>query len=114
MNHSHDGWQFVAARSQRDLTAASSRPPAGFADRVLAARRRDSGVLLRREDERLVTWAACLAVAASLLLSLWSWPALQVAWAGEPIVADAGVVDPLAVVDAPWNPVTLWSSEPVR
>jgi hypothetical protein len=44
-----------------------------------------------RSDERLLAWAACLSLAASLALLLWNWPELELVWAGPPAVSDAWV-----------------------
>ena len=82
-----DGWRTLAVLAQRAAPPLMRRPPAGFVERVLAARatdrlrlaphRQDRSGSDRNGEERLITWAAGLALAASLALLLWNWPEIE-------------------------------------
>jgi hypothetical protein len=91
-----DGWATLAAQAQRAAPSTPGTLPAGFVERVLAGRAAGPVSLARpaferTSDERFIAWTACLALAASLVLVLWNWPELEVAWTGPPAVADAWV-----------------------
>jgi hypothetical protein len=90
-NQPADGWRLLAAQAQRAAPLIPTAPPAGFVERVLADRATDGVRLARQDDERLVAWAGCLALAASLVLVLWNWPELEFAWTGPPSISDAWV-----------------------
>ena len=71
----------------RRLTSAAARAPvpavvapAAFATGVLEQVGFGRRLRLPDEQQRLVATAACFALAASLLICLWSWPELQAAW----------------------------------
>jgi hypothetical protein len=84
-----DGWRALAAQARRAAPGVPCAPPPGFVERLLAGRAMGVARLARRDHERLIAWAACLTLAASLVLVLWNWPELKVAWSGPPAVADA-------------------------
>lgn len=75
-------WQTLAAAARR----AEAEPLAPLnAERVLQAAR---GVNVRddRREQRLVSWAAAIAVAASLLITVMSWSDVVAAWSPEPAI----------------------------
>jgi hypothetical protein len=91
-----DGWQALARQAQRAAPAIAAGPPAGFVERVLAARATGSLSTAshsfdRRNDERLIAWAACLALAASLALFMWNWPEIETVWGESLAGSDAWV-----------------------
>src|SRR5271168_1945125 len=93
------GWGRIASIAGRLPRPAPLPIPAGFADQVLA-RRAGREVILdmtleRGRAERLVLWAAGLSFAATLLLTIWNWPELQVAWSyPAPLVDTLVLVEP--------------------
>jgi hypothetical protein len=78
-------WRRLTAAAQEQ--ALSTVPPPGFADRVLAAARQEPGLMLAEEPQRAIAAAAWFALAASLLVCVWSWPDLQATWRPAPEIA---------------------------
>ncbi|HWA98727.1 MAG TPA: hypothetical protein VG713_09555 [Pirellulales bacterium] len=98
-------WQGLAANFEPPefpLTA-----PPGFADRVLqqaAVRSRRWRVPDERQQQRLVSMAAGFALAASIVVGLWSWQDLQAAWSPPATLFEAVIPilepeDDLEIVD---------------
>lgn len=96
MRDTSDRWKQLAemAGQAGPVESPAAVPPAGFADRVLARVAANHLVMMplriEAERERVVAWAVGLGLAATLVLSLWSWPEWQLARGGP-----GGVFDPL-------------------
>jgi hypothetical protein len=83
----------------RRLTAAHVAPvsspcPPGFAERVVAQLGTRSDLVGVREQQRIVSAAACLALAASLLVCVFSWRDLEAAWSPPPTILQPAVAQP--------------------
>jgi hypothetical protein len=71
-------WRRIVDAARTSPSSLAERPPDGFADSVLALTRRDASVVRPAEEERrILSWAAMLAVAASLLVAVSSWSDLS-------------------------------------
>lgn len=85
-------WQALAAAAR----GADAEPigPVNV-EQVLQAARGVRGQE-RSRDDRLVSWAAVIAVAASLLLTVMSWSDVVAAWSPEPAIFELPVpLEPL-------------------
>jgi hypothetical protein len=71
-------WERLAAACAEPALPVT--PPPGFTDRVLAAVPQARVALVRNDQQRVVSAAAWLALAASVLICVWSWNDLQAAW----------------------------------
>jgi hypothetical protein len=88
-------WRRLAGAARLD--SPSTTCPPGFAQRVIAQLPDRRLVVVVRERQRLVSVAACLALAASLLVCVWSWRDLEAAWSPPPeILAPVVDVEPLS------------------
>ncbi|MBS0209172.1 MAG: hypothetical protein JSS27_09480 [Planctomycetes bacterium] len=97
LNRAAQAWRQLTSAAQRQALPASGAgddaAPADFAARVLTAVA--SGPRLKLAvrpqyeagQQRLVSAAAWFALAASLLVCLWSWSDLQAAWTPPPEIA---------------------------
>jgi hypothetical protein len=71
-------WRRIVDAARTSPPSLVERPPDGFADSVLALARRDGPVVHAAEEERrILSWAAMLAIAASLLVAVSSWSDLS-------------------------------------
>jgi len=81
-------WQALAAAARR----AADEPPMPLdADLVLRARRAGPSRRENHDQQRLVSWAALIAVAASLLVTVISWSDVVAAWSPEPAIFELPV-----------------------
>ena|ERR1041385_5679265 len=90
-NDADRAWQTLVTAARQ---APSEAMPALDADRVLQAA---LGARCPRpqppstSDERLVSWAAAFALAASLLLTMTCWSDVVAAWSPRPTIFDLAV-----------------------
>ncbi|HEX4129857.1 MAG TPA: hypothetical protein VHZ24_07425 [Pirellulales bacterium] len=87
-------WRQLAAAAHAFDTPPT--PPPGFADRVVeCAFRRPVASFVLHERQRIVSTAAWVALAASVLICFWSWRELEAAWWTPPIFDSVVHIEPL-------------------